>query len=98
MLIYNIVKSCLLFKIIILIRKEEQIEKADRKYSRQVSIPQPNFQSFDNNMWMEMDNTKTWQPSNVNFNQPYNLQPVNVNFNQPYNMQNHSTIINRTYT
>ena len=43
LLIYNIFKSFLLFKLILLIRQEEKAEFSAKKYSRQLSIPQPNF-------------------------------------------------------
>ena len=48
MLIYNIFKSLLLFKLILLIRQEEKEDLINKRTLRQLSIPQPNFQSLDN--------------------------------------------------
>lgn len=86
LLIYNIFKSFLLFKLILLIRQEEKAEFSAKKYSRQLSIPQPNFHvTYDAGTENGGVNII---PNNSNYPVNYSNYPMNYPTNYPLNYSN----------
>ena len=84
LLIYNIFKSFLLFKLILLIRQEEKAEFSAKKYSRQLSIPQPNFHvTYD----AGTENGVNIVPNNSN----YSNYPLNYSNQQQLPSQYYNT-------
>ena len=85
LLIYNIFKSFLLFKLILLIRQEEKAEFSAKKYSRQLSIPQPNFHvTYD----AGAENGVNIIPNNSNYPVNYSNYPMNYPTNYSLNYSN----------
>lgn len=85
LLIYNIFKSFLLFKLILLIRQEEKAEFSAKKYSRQLSIPQPNFHvTYD----AGTENGVNIIPNNSNYPVNYSNYPMNYPTNYSLNYSN----------
>ena len=96
LLIYNIFKSFLLFKLILLIRQEEKVEFSAKKYSRQLSIPQPNFHvTYD----AGTENGVNIMPNNSNYQLNYSNYPLNFSNQQqqlPSQYYNNSYYVNNT--
>ena len=94
LLIYNIFKSFLLFKLILLIRQEEKAEFSAKKYSRQLSIPQPNFHvTYD----AGTENGVNIMPNNSNYPVNYSNYPMNYPTNYPLNYPNQQQLPSQYY-
>ena len=100
LLIYNIFKSFLLFKLILLIRQEEKVEFSAKKYSRQLSIPQPNFHvTYDagaENGVNIIPNNSNYPLNNSNYPSNNSNYPINYS-NYPLNYSNQQQLPSQYY-